>query len=73
MKAVFLSQKSEAFVKKPIKSIKVLKRPTGLIRFLFYKPETEKTEPKKTGIKPSQTGKNQVKPIFFLKNRAESN
>jgi len=70
MKAVFLSQKSEAFVKKPIK---VLKKPTGLVRFLFYKPETEKTKPKKTRIKPSQTGKNQVKPVFVLKIRAESN
>jgi hypothetical protein len=47
MKAVFLSQKSEAFVKKPIKPIKILKKPTGLVRFLFYKYKTEKTKPKK--------------------------
>jgi hypothetical protein len=36
-----------------------------LIRFRFYNPETEKTEPnpnrKKTRKKPSQTGKNQAK------------
>jgi hypothetical protein len=41
--------------KKPIKPIKILKKPTGLVR--FYKPETEKTEPNPNRKKPSQTGK----------------
>jgi hypothetical protein len=27
--------------KKPIKTIKILKKPTGLVRFWFYKPKTE--------------------------------
>jgi hypothetical protein len=41
-----------------------LKKPTGSVRFRFYKPGTKKTEPnpnkknqKKTEPKPSQTGK----------------
>jgi hypothetical protein len=42
-----------------------LKKPTGSVRFRFYKPETEKTEPnpnrKKLEKKPSQTGKNRAK------------
>jgi hypothetical protein len=34
-----------------------LKKLTGSIRFRFYKPETEKTKPKKNRKKkPSQTG-----------------
>jgi hypothetical protein len=46
--------------KKPIKSIKILKKkPTGLVRFQFIslKPKI----PKKTGKKPSQTGKSRAK------------
>ena len=35
---------------------------TGSVRFWFYKSETEKTEPNPNKKKPSQTGKNQVKP-----------
>jgi hypothetical protein len=31
--------------KKPIKPIKILKKPAGLVRFRFYKQKTEKTEP----------------------------
>jgi hypothetical protein len=45
-----------------------LKKPTGSVRFRFYKPGTKKTEPnpnKKTRKKPSQ---NQAKPE---KNRAK--
>jgi hypothetical protein len=45
-----------------------LKKLTGSIRFWFYKPKTEKTEPNPNRKKPSQTGqkqsqtkKNQVK------------
>jgi len=46
--------------KKPIKSIRILKKPTGSVRFQFYKPETEKPKPKPEKIekKPSQTGLN---------------
>jgi hypothetical protein len=54
------------------KPIKILKKPTGSVRFYFYKPETKKTEPNpnkqkpekkpsQTGKKPSQTRKNRVK------------
>jgi hypothetical protein len=39
--------------KKSIKPIKILKKLTGSVRFQFYKPETEKTEPNRT-----QTEKN---------------
>jgi len=46
-----------------------LKKPTGLVRFRFFKPGTGKTEPnrtgKKTGKKPSQTEPNR-------KNRAKT-
>jgi hypothetical protein len=41
-----------------------------LVRFRFYKPETEKTKPNRT-----QTGKNRAKPVwtgFVLKNRTET-
>ena len=38
------------------------------VRFWFYKPETEKTEPNPNRKKPSQTGKNKAKPE---KNRAK--
>jgi hypothetical protein len=42
---------------------------------LFYKPETEKTEPNPNRKKPSQTEKikpNRVEPVFVLKNRTET-
>jgi hypothetical protein len=53
--------------KKPIKSIKILKKSTGSVRFWFYKPETKKTEPKPKKSeknrarqkKPNKTGLNQ--------------
>ena len=73
--------------KKPIKPIKILKKPTGVVRFWFYKPETEKTEPnrkkqektKPNQKKPSQTEKtkrNQKKPSrtglnWFLSKKTE--
>jgi hypothetical protein len=45
------------------------KKPAGSVRFWFYKPKTEKTEPNpnrkklsQTGKKPSQAGKNRAKP-----------
>jgi hypothetical protein len=47
-----------------IKPIKILKKLTSLIRFWFYKPETEKSKTKKKPIqiekteKSSQTGLN---------------
>ena len=56
-------------LKKPEKNNKknqTVKKPTGLVRFRFYKLETEKTEPK-----PNQ--KNRAKPVFVLKNRTEPN
>jgi len=58
-----------------------LKKPTGSIRFWFYKPETEKTEPnrtqteKKNRKKLSQTEKterNRFEPVFVLKTRTET-
>jgi hypothetical protein len=60
--------------KKPIKLIKILKKPTGSVRFRFYKSKTKKTElnqnwkknrakPKKPSQtkKPNQTRKNRAK------------
>ena len=45
--------------KKSIKPIKILKKLAGSIRFRFYKPKAEKTEPNRTQTEknPSQTGK----------------
>jgi hypothetical protein len=37
-------------------------KPTGSVRFRFYKPETEKTEPK-----PEKTEPNQFEPVFVQK------
>jgi hypothetical protein len=61
-----------------------LKKPTGSVRFWFYKPETEKTKPNPYKKKPIQTEKPSKtsfcfkKPklvglnrFFFLKNRTE--
>jgi hypothetical protein len=58
-----------------------LKKPTGSVRFRFYKPKTKKTElnpnrkkPSQTGKKPSQTEKtepNRFELVFVLKNRTE--
>jgi hypothetical protein len=52
-------------VKKPIR---ILKNPTGLVR--FYKPKTKKTEPnrtqtEKTRKKPSQIGKTGLNRFLF--------
>jgi len=62
-----------------------LKKPTGSVRFRFFKPGTGKTEPKKklektepnrkNQAKPSQTQKtepNRFEPVFSLKNRTET-
>jgi hypothetical protein len=49
--------------KKSIKPIKILKKLAGSVRFQFYKPKTEKTEPNRT-----QTEKNRAKPA---KNRTK--
>jgi len=43
-----------------------------LVRFRFYKPETEKTEPKpkkigKNQVKPEKTEPNRFEPVFVLK------
>jgi hypothetical protein len=62
-----------------------LKTLTGSVRFWFYKPEIEKTEPNRTQTeqkqknrakpkKPSKTKKtksNQFEPVFVQKNRTE--
>ena len=72
-------RKPEKKLKKPNrekKPIKILKKPTYSVRFRFYKPETEKTEPNPNRIrakpkKPSQTRKtepNRFEPVFVLKN-----
>ena len=50
------------------KSVKILKKPAGSVRFWFYKLKTEKTEPNPNRKKPSQTGK---KPSQAGKNRAK--
>jgi hypothetical protein len=56
--------------KKPIKPnrekkpIKILKKPTGLVRFRFYKPETEKTKPNRTEPKPEKTEPNRFEPVL---------
>jgi hypothetical protein len=69
-----ITEKTEPW-KKPIKPIKILKKLTGSVRFRFYKPKTEKTEPKpsQTGLnlkpKPNQT---KPKPKKIRKNWAKS-
>ena len=60
--------------------IKILKKQAGSVRFRFYKPKTEKTEPNRTQTektesnrkKPSQTKPNRFEPVFALKNRTET-
>jgi hypothetical protein len=61
-----------------------LKKPTCSVRFQFYKPKTEKTEPNRTqtgkqtsqtGKKPSQTEKTEssrFEPVFVLKNQTKT-
>jgi hypothetical protein len=47
-----------------------VKKPTGSVRFRFYKLEIEKIKPNRT-----QTGKtepNQFELVFFIKNRTET-
>ena len=50
--------------KKLIKPIKILKKPTGSVRFRFFKPGTEKTEPNREKTEPNQkkTEPNRKKP-----------
>jgi hypothetical protein len=70
-------------VKKLIKPIRILKKPTDSIWFQFYKPETEKTEsnqkkPNKTEQnkkKPRKIGKtepNRIEPVFSQNNQTET-
>jgi hypothetical protein len=54
--------------KKPIKPIKILKKPIGSVRFWFYKYETKKTKPNPNWKKTEPKQKNRVKPVFVLKN-----
>jgi hypothetical protein len=53
--------------KKLIKPIRIFKKPTSLVRFWFYKFETEKTELNPNWKKPSQTGTGRFEPVFVLK------
>jgi hypothetical protein len=61
-----------------------LKKPTGSVRFRFYKPKTEKTEPNPNRKKPEKnrakpkkpsktekTKQNRFEPVFVQKNRTE--
>jgi len=53
-----------------------LKKPTGLVRFHFYKPKTKKTElnkktSKKAELNRDKTESNQFEPVFILKNRTK--
>ena len=52
--------KNRTVKKKPIKPIKILKNPTGSVRFRFYKQKTKKTEPNRTEPNPNRK-KNQKK------------
>jgi ribonuclease PH len=45
------------------KTMKILKKPTGSVRFRFYKPKTKKPNRTQTEKKPSQIGKNRAKPV----------
>jgi hypothetical protein len=62
--------------KKPNKPIKILKNPAGSVRFRFYKPKTEKTEPNPNRKKPEsnwqKTESNRFELVFVLKNRTET-
>jgi hypothetical protein len=52
--------------KKPIKPIKILKKPTGSVRFWFFKLGTGRTEWKKT--EPNRKNRAKlVEPVFALK------
>jgi len=55
-----------------IESIKILKKPTGLV--WFYKPETEKIKPNRTQTEPDRkkTEQNWFEPVFILKNQTET-
>ena len=62
------------------KPIKILKKSASSVRFRFYKPKTEKTEPNQQKTEPklkktSQTKKtkpNRFEQVFVLKNRTET-
>jgi hypothetical protein len=58
-----------------------LKKPTGSVRFRFFKLGTEKNEPnrtrtektgKKTEPNRAKTKSNRFEPVFVLKNRTET-
>jgi hypothetical protein len=46
-----------------------LKKPNGSVRFWFYKPKTEKTEPSRAKLE--KTEPNRFEPVFVLKNQTE--
>jgi hypothetical protein len=51
-----------------IKPIKILKKPTGSVRFMFYKPETEKTKSNPNRKNRKKPEPNRFEPVsVFLK------
>jgi len=53
-----------------MKPIKILKKPAGSVRFQFYKPKTEKTEPNSIQTeKTEENKKNRAKPEKTEPNR----
>jgi hypothetical protein len=48
--------------KKPIKQIKILKKPADSVWFWFSKPKTEKTKPNRTEPNPNQKNRTEPNP-----------
>jgi hypothetical protein len=59
--------------KKSIKPIRILKKPTSSVRFQFYKPETEKTEPNRTRTKKTKPNWKQTEPNWKNQAKPEKN
>jgi len=62
--------------KKPIKLIKILKKPADSVRFRFYKPKTEKTERNRTQTEKTELNRQKTEPnrfelVFVLKNQTK--
>ena len=58
--------------KKLINPIRILKKPTGLIQFRFYKPETKKTESNTNRKKPKKKTSQIEKTKLNRKNRTKT-
>jgi hypothetical protein len=73
--------KDQIVKKKPIKPIRILKKPTGSVPVLQVWNRTEQNEPNqkkpsqnwKNRAKTEKTESNQFQPVFVLKNRTEPN